>query len=85
MMDGSVFRQGRKEDSMLKRALTLLVFASLAVGMAWAAENPFIGEWKLNPSKSRMPDEMKVESKGANTYCQKPLSILSEPHPAQVW
>jgi hypothetical protein len=68
MMDGSVFRQGRKEDSVLKRAFRLLVFASLAVGMAWAAENPFIGEWKLNPSKSRMPDEMKVESKGGTTY-----------------
>lgn len=36
--------------------------------MAWAAENPFIGEWKLNSSLSKMPDEMKVESKGGNTY-----------------
>ena len=53
---------------MLKRALKLLVFASLAVGTIWAAENPFIGEWKLNASMSRMPDEMKVESKGDNTY-----------------
>jgi hypothetical protein len=68
MMDGGVFRKGCKEDSVLKRALKLLVVASMAVGMAWAAENPFIGEWKLNPSKSRMPDEMKVESKGGNTY-----------------
>jgi hypothetical protein len=53
---------------VLKRALKLLVFASVAVGMAWAAENPFVGNWKLNSSMSRMPDEMKVESKGANTY-----------------
>jgi len=53
---------------MLKRGLELLLFASIAVGMAWASENPFIGEWKLNPSKSRIPDEMKVESKGGNTY-----------------
>ncbi len=53
---------------MLKHALVLLVVASMAVGMAWATENPFIGEWKLNPSKSRMPDEMKVESKGGNKY-----------------
>lgn len=51
-----------------KRALRFLVFASLAVGMAWAAENPFIGEWKLNSSMTRMPDEMKVESNGNNTY-----------------
>jgi hypothetical protein len=35
---------------------------------AWAAGDPFIGEWKLNSSMTRMPDEMKVESKGGNTY-----------------
>ena len=35
---------------------------------ASAAGDPFIGEWKLNPSMSRMPDEMKVESKGGSTY-----------------
>ena len=52
----------------MTRALKLLVFASMAVGVAWATENPFIGEWKLDSSKSRMPDEMKVESKGGNTY-----------------
>jgi hypothetical protein len=40
----------------------------LAAGTAGAAESPFIGEWKLDPSKTRMPDEMKVESKGGNTY-----------------
>jgi hypothetical protein len=53
---------------VLNRALMLLVLASMAVGAAWAAENPFVGEWKLNSSLTRMPDEMKVESKGANTY-----------------
>lgn len=53
---------------MLKRALKLLVFASMTASMAWAADNPFIGDWKLNSAMSRMPDEMKVESKGGNTY-----------------
>ena len=53
---------------MLNRALKLLLLASVAVAAAWGADNPFIGEWKLNSSLSRMPDEMKVESKGANTY-----------------
>lgn len=43
-----------------------VVVAVLAVGMA--SENPFIGGWKLNSSMSRMPDEIKVESKGANKY-----------------
>ena len=65
---GGVFGKGGIEHSVLKRALKLMLFAGMTVGMAWAAENPFIGEWKLNPSKSRMPDEMKVESKGGNTY-----------------
>jgi hypothetical protein len=68
MTDGGAFLNAYKESSMLKRVLKLLVFASMAVGAAWAAENPFIGEWKLNPSMTRMPDEMKVESKGNNTY-----------------
>lgn len=62
---GTVFR---KKYPIVKHALKLLVFASMAVGMARAAENPFIGQWKLNSSMSRMPDEMKVENKGGNTY-----------------
>jgi hypothetical protein len=53
---------------VLKRPVKLLMVASMTVGMAWAVENPFIAEWKLNQSQSRMPDEMKVESKGGNTY-----------------
>ena len=36
--------------------------------MAWAAGSPFIGEWKLDPSKTRMPDEMTVKSGGGNKY-----------------
>jgi len=51
--------------------LKWLVLASMTIGMAAvaaAAQNHFIGEWKLNPQKSRMPDEMKIESKGGNTY-----------------
>ncbi len=53
---------------MFKRIAKILPAVCLATGMAWAAENPFIGEWKLDPSKSRMPDEMKVESEGDNKY-----------------
>lgn len=53
---------------MPNRALPLLIVASLVAGAAWAAESPFIGEWKLDPSKSRLPDEMKVESAGGTKY-----------------
>src|SRR5689334_23345270 len=32
------------------------------------ATNPFVGDWKLNPSKSSLPDRMKVESVRDSTY-----------------
>jgi hypothetical protein len=57
-----------KEVCVFKQILKILPAVCLATGMAWAAESPFIGEWKLDPSKSRMPDEMKVQSKGDNKY-----------------
>ena len=52
---------------------TLWMVATLLLIMcasrrASATGDPFIGEWKLNSSMSRIPDEMKVESKGGNTY-----------------
>jgi hypothetical protein len=52
---------------VFKRALEILVAVCLATSMASAAQSPFIGEWKLDPSKSRMPDEMKIQSQG-NKY-----------------
>ncbi len=36
--------------------------------MASAAQSPFVGEWKLDPLRSRLPDEMKVQSEGGNKY-----------------
>jgi hypothetical protein len=53
---------------MLTRIVKMLPAVCLATGMARAAESPFVGEWKLDPSKSRLPDEMKVESEGGNKY-----------------
>ena len=57
-----------KEARVFKRIRKILPAVCLATAMAWAAESPFIGDWKLDPSKTRMPDEMKVESKGDNKY-----------------
>ena len=51
-----------------KRSLPLLLFACLIVATAAAADDPFVGDWKLNPSKSQIPDQMKVESVGGNKY-----------------
>ncbi len=53
---------------MVKRSLKILGAFFLVATAAWAAQNPFIGEWKLDSSRSRMPDKMKVESKGGNKY-----------------
>jgi hypothetical protein len=53
---------------MLKRVLATLLAACVAASVALAGQSPFIGEWKLDASRSRTPDEMKVESKGGNTY-----------------
>ena len=57
-----------KETCVFKRILEILPAICLATSMAWAAGSPFIGVWKLDPSKSRMPDEMKVQRTGSNTY-----------------
>jgi len=40
----------------------------LVIGTSWAADNPFVGKWKVNPSKSKLTDEMKVEVVGENKY-----------------
>ncbi|MGD0866719.1 MAG: hypothetical protein ABSA49_14300 [Rhizomicrobium sp.] len=53
---------------MFKRIIKILAAICLTTGIAWAAQSPFIGEWKLDPSKTRMPDEMKVQSEGGNKY-----------------
>src|SRR5271165_6120381 len=53
---------------MLRRTFRLLLVASLVAGTVWAANDPFVGKWKVNPSKSKLNDEMKVEVAGANRY-----------------
>jgi len=56
----------------MKRIVWALFVFCLGTGAlsvsAAAADNPFTGEWKLNPSKSKLTDQMKVESLGGNKY-----------------
>src|SRR6201998_1064096 len=40
----------------------------MVTSSVWAANDPFVGKWKANPSKSKLNDEMKVEAAGANKY-----------------
>ena len=53
---------------MVNRTLQWLLVGCLITGPLWAADNPFEGKWKVNPSKSMLNDEMKVELAGANRY-----------------
>jgi hypothetical protein len=53
---------------VLKRILEALLLICLSASIAQAAGAPFIGTWKLDPSKTRLPDRMKVEKRGANTF-----------------
>jgi hypothetical protein len=53
---------------MLSRIFQLLLGACLVTSSVWAANDPFVGKWKVNPSKSKLNDEMKVEAVGANKY-----------------
>src|SRR2546429_466871 len=53
---------------MFKHSFLLLVLACFAASALYAAETAFVGEWKLDTSKSKMIDEMKVASVGANKY-----------------
>lgn len=54
---------------MSKRIFQLLLVAFLFTGTLWAAaDDPFVGKWKLNPSKSILTDVMKVTSDGGNKY-----------------
>ena len=53
---------------MLSRILQLLLVVGLVTGTLWAAKDPFVGKWKVIPSKSKLNDEMKVEVAGANRY-----------------
>lgn len=53
---------------MIHRTFQLLLVGCLVTGKLWAANDPFVGKWKVNPAKSKLNDEMKVEAAGANRY-----------------
>jgi hypothetical protein len=55
-------------NDLLNRTFQWLLVACLVAGTLWAANDPFVGKWKVNPSKSKLTDEMKVEVAGANRY-----------------
>ena len=53
---------------MLRRTIQLLCFACLIAATSDAADEPLIGKWKLNLSKSKLADQMTIAPVGANRY-----------------
>ena len=53
---------------MLNRIFQLFLVVCLVTVSARAANDPFVGKWKVNPAKSKLYDEMKVEAAGPNKY-----------------
>ena len=53
---------------MTMTSLRQLLVVFLFTGTMWAATDPFAGTWKLNPAKSKLTDQMKVEAAGPNKY-----------------
>lgn len=53
---------------MSKLKIPLVVATGVITCAAWAANEPLVGQWNLNPSKSQLTDQMKVESVGGNKY-----------------
>jgi hypothetical protein len=53
---------------VLKRVFQFLLIVSLATAALWAASDPLVGKWKLDPSKSKATDLMRVAAAGENKY-----------------
>jgi hypothetical protein len=68
-----ISRERSTEMIFPRRAFRAIGLATILMGLgastSWAAANDaFVGDWKLNPSRSKLTDVMKVESLGANKY-----------------
>jgi hypothetical protein len=57
-----------KSTSRTFLALTSVAISTAFATAAWTANNPFIGDWKLDPSRSKLTDVMKVERLSSNKY-----------------
>jgi hypothetical protein len=53
---------------VLKRVFQSLLIVFLATAALWAANDPLVGKWKLDPSKSKATDLMRVAAAGENKY-----------------
>jgi hypothetical protein len=52
----------------MKRVSQLFLIAFLATATLWAASDPLVGKWKLDPARSKATDLMRVAAAGENKY-----------------
>jgi hypothetical protein len=50
------------------QTIGFVAIASVAASAFWTANDPFVGKWKLDVSRSTYVDQMRVEARGPNTY-----------------
>lgn len=60
-------------------AIALVTVASLAATTFWTANDPFVGKWRLDVSRSTIVDNMRVEALAGNRY-----SFSFEGAPAEI-
>jgi hypothetical protein len=53
---------------MLNRIFPMMLVVGLVTDPSWAANDPFVGQWKLDPSRSTLTDEMVVTKVGKDKY-----------------
>jgi len=53
---------------MVRQSFLLFSLACLSATAAWSANDPMLGNWKLDGQKSRLIDEMKITSLGGIKY-----------------
>lgn len=58
----------RSKRLLLLATAWITISQGLASGAARPANNPFVGDWKLDPSRSRLTDVMKVERLSPDRY-----------------
>jgi len=50
------------------QTIRFVAIASLAASTFWTANDPFVGKWRLDVSRSTIVDDMRVEALGPNKY-----------------
>jgi hypothetical protein len=53
---------------MMRRVSQLVLVACVVTSSGWAATDPLVGTWKVNPSRSTITDEMKIEAMDGKKY-----------------